>query len=116
MNKQSVTTFVWGLVAGGIGLSILLFSTGWAVRAETADRDAQVQSQAAVAERLAEICVAQFQVAPDKTEKLVALKGIDTWRRGNYVNEQGWATMPGSDAGTSQVASECATMLVNLKG
>jgi hypothetical protein len=115
MDKQKVTTFAWGLVAGGIALSAVLFGTGWAVRADTAERDARVMANTAVAERLAQICVAQFQAVPDKDQKLAALKEIDTWRRGNYVVEQGWATMPGSDSGTGQVASESATLLVNLK-
>jgi hypothetical protein len=115
MNKQSVTTFAWGAVAGGIGLAVLLFATGWAVRSDTADRNARSMSQTAVTENLAKICVAQFQTVADKAEKLAALKRIDYWQRATYVNEQGWATMPGSESGTSQVASECAELLVKIQ-
>jgi len=116
MNKQSVTTFAWGAAAGGIALAIVLFATGWAVRSDTADRNARSMSQTAVTENLAKICVAQFEAVADKAEKLAALKQTSTWQRGTYVSEQGWATMPGSDAAASQVASECAELLLKALG
>ena len=115
MNKEKITTFVWGAVAGGIGLSIVLFATGWAVRSDTAERSARAMAQTAVADSLAKICVAQFEATGDKKEKLAAMMKVDSWQRGNYVSEQGWATMPGSDSGTSMVASECAERLAKLK-
>jgi hypothetical protein len=116
MNKDKVTTFAWGVVAGGIGLSIALFATGWAVRSDTAEREARMMSNQAVADSLAKICVAQFKASSDKSEKLAALLKTDSWQRGNYVNEQGWATMPGSDSADGQVASECAELLAKMNG
>jgi len=114
MKKQDIKTFVWGVAAGGIALSIVLFATGFAVRSDTAEQNARMMSQSAVAESLAKICVAQFEAAADKDTKLAALKKIDGWQRGGYVNEQGWATMPGSDAGSSQVAAACAVLLTKM--
>jgi hypothetical protein len=117
MNKQDVTTFVWGIVAGGIGLSALLFGTGWAIRADAAERDASIQAQSAVAESLAKICLAQYGEAPDRVEKLAALKQIDTWSRGRYVTDQGWATMPGStEPSNSLVAGNCADLIIKSAG
>ena len=62
---------------------------------------------------LAEICVAQFEQTDNKDEKLSKLIATNSWQRGAYVSKQGWATMPGSDSSTSQVAAECAARLAS---
>lgn len=116
MKRQEVKTFAWGAVAGAIVVSIGLFATGWAVTKSSAEQAARMASETAVTDSLAKICVAQYEVAPNKSEKLAALKEANTWQRGSYVVEQGWATMPGSESGTSQVGSACATLLVALQG
>lgn len=114
MDKQQIRPFAWGAVAGAIVLSIFMFSTGWAVTNSTAEMNAREFSQANVLEKLAAICVAQFKNTENKEEKLTKLTAIDLWKRGNYVSKQGWATMPGSDAPTTQVANECATRIAHL--
>jgi len=116
MKKEKVTTFVWGAVAGGIGLSILLFSSGWAMRSDTAEREARMMSNQAVADSLAQICVAQFEASNDKEMKLAALLATDTWQRGNFVDQQGWAVMPGGASADGRVASACAALLAKMHG
>lgn len=116
MNKQQVKPFAWGAVAGGVALSIVMFSTGWAVTSRTAEMNARVMTQHAVVESLAAICVAQFEDAENRGEKLSRLVATDSWQRGTYVSDQGWATMPGSDSPTSAVATECAVRLAKLQG
>jgi len=114
MNKQQIKPFVWGAVVGGIALAIVLFATGMAVTGGSAERSAKLMARSAVAASLAEICVAQFEAAPDKAVKLAAMKDLQSWRRGPYVSEQGWATMPGRERGASEVASECAVLLAKI--
>lgn len=116
MKKQNITMFIWGMVAGGIGLAIVLFATGFAVTGSTAEQQARMAAQTAVAESLAKICVAQFEMAPDKAEKLVELKKLSSWERSGFVRDQGWATMPGSDSGSGPVATECALLLNKTAG
>jgi len=69
----------------------------------------------AVMDRLAPISVAQFMQDPNKEERLADLKKLDYWKRGEYVQQQGWATMPGDKEADSGVADECARRLVELK-
>ena len=116
MNKQQITPFAWGVVLGGIVLSIVMFSTGWAVTGNAAETNARAMSHSAVVESLAAICVAQFEHADNKDEKLGKLVAIDSWQRGSYVSDQGWATMPGSDEPTGAVATECAQLLAKMQG
>jgi hypothetical protein len=45
-------------------------------------------------------------VAP--AERVAAIKTASSWNRGDLVLKNGWATMPGSAEGNSQVAKDCA--------
>ena len=116
MKKQDIKVFAWGAVLGGIGLTIAMFASGWAVTSGTAERNARMLSQTAVTESLAKICVAQYKASANKDGKLEAMKQVSSWDQGTFVNKQGWATMPGSDSGTGQVARECAKLLNAMEG
>lgn len=112
MNKQQVKPFTWGVVAGGAALAIVMFASGWAVTSGSAETSAMTMSRSAVVDSLAAICVAHFEAAVNKEEELGKLMATDTWQRGKYVSEQGWATMPGSESPDSKVASACASLIV----
>lgn len=111
MFTPQLKRFLEGAVSGAVLLAIALFATGWAVKSSTAEENAHFASRDAVVERLAEICVAQFEQSAGKAAKLKAMGAIDSWKRGTYVAEQGWATMPGRDAADSLVADACAARL-----
>jgi hypothetical protein len=68
----------------------------------------------AVVQRLALICVAQFNQDPGKAQKLNELKEVSAYRRDDYVQEQGWATMPGEDKPDRKVADACAEQLMAM--
>jgi hypothetical protein len=73
---------------------------------------AEKSAQSAVVARLAPICVAQFNADSQGDVKLAELKDLTSYKRAAYVNDQGWATMPGETAADKHVASECAKQLV----
>jgi hypothetical protein len=77
---------------------------------------AEKQGEKAVLAALTPICVAQFkgQVPEMRTTKLAALKDVRSWERGDYVEKQGWATMPGSKEPDDEVAGACAAELMKL--
>ena len=52
---------------------------------------------------------------PNKEERLTELKKLDYWKRGEYVQKQGWAIMPGEKEADSRLVDECARRLVELK-
>jgi hypothetical protein len=69
----------------------------------------------AVVERLATICVAQFNQDPLNAEKLAELTVISSSvQRATYVKDQGWATMPGETDPDNRVATECTRQLMLL--
>lgn len=115
MKKEYIKPFVWGMVVGAIVLLIVIFSTGWVVTSGSAKAKAEEMAKDAVVNRLAPICVDQYLRDPKKEERLKELKNIDSWKRGEYVQKQGWATMPGEKEPDSKVADECARRLLELK-
>ena len=110
MRKESRKPFVWGMVVGAIVLLIVIFSTGWVVTSSSAEEIAEK----AVVDRLAAICVAQFQQDPNREERLKELKETGSWKRSDYVEEGGWATMSGDESPDRKVADECARQLMEL--
>ena len=115
MKKEYIKPLIWGVVVGAIVLLIVIFATGWVVTSGSARAKAEEMAEAAVVDRLAPICVAQFLQDPKKEERLKELKEVDSWKRSEYVQKQGWATMPGEKEPDSKVADECAKRLMELK-
>ena len=107
---------VWGGIIGAAALAIVGFSAGWIVTSGTAQKMAAQQEEKAVLAALTPICVAQFksQAAEIRTTQLAALQKEDSWERGDYVEKQGWATMPGSKKANDEVAEACSSELMKL--
>jgi len=115
MKKEYIKPFAWGMAVGAVVLLIVIFSAGWVMTSNSAKAMAQEISEKAVLDRLAPISVAQFLQDPNRKERLKELKEIDSWKRGEYVQKQGWAIMPGEKESDWNVANECANRIVDLK-
>ncbi len=103
-----------GAVGGGIVLAIIGFAwAGW-VTGSSAQKSAEELAQRAVVARLAPICVEQFNQDSEKDQKLTTMKETKSWERDDYVEKQGWATMPGEKEADSKVAGKCADLLAEL--
>jgi hypothetical protein len=73
---------------------------------------AQEMAESAVVQRLAPICVDQFNQDPEKDQKFTELKDTRSYQRDDYVKAQGWATLPGETEPNHQVADGCARLIV----
>jgi hypothetical protein len=85
-------------------------SFGWTL-GSTAERMAKERAQIAVVGVLAPICVEKFQHQVDASAKLVEFNKVSSWDRRSIIEKGGWATMPGTDAPNSAVATACAEWL-----
>ena len=112
MDWDKITLGLWSAVGGAIVLAIIGFVWGGWVTGGTAQEMAEQKAENAVVGRLAPICVEQFNQVSEKDQKLKELKKIDSWKRSDYVDKQGWATMPGEKEPDSKVSEKCADMLV----
>ena len=106
---------LWGAVGGALALGLIGFNWGGWVTGGRAESSAVLRANAAVVVALAPICVDKFQRADDTTNRLAALKKLDAWSQGDFVEKGGWATVPGSNspAQVSAVASACALLLAS---
>ncbi len=108
MNWGKIKVGFWSAIGGAIVLAIIGFNWGGWVTGGTAEG----MAAEAVVDRLTLICVAQFNQDPEQAQKLKELKKTDSWVRDNYVEKQGWATMPGEKKPDSNVAGECASQIM----
>ncbi len=112
IGKATILWICLGMIAGTmlVGFTLGGWQTGKAA-AETATTTAND----AVVQRLASICVANFQQDPANVERLEELKAGSSYAQRDYVVEQGWATMPGDEQADSKVAAACARWLTQLE-
>jgi hypothetical protein len=99
---------LYGAACGAVALAVIGFSWGGWVTGGTARTMAADQSKAEVVTALSLICVDQSKRDPQLAERVAALKTASSWNRGDLVLKNGWATMPGTAEGNSQVAKDCA--------
>jgi hypothetical protein len=110
--RPTKTAVFWSWVGSVVLTMIIGFAWGGWVTGGTARSMAEKMAEDAVVKRLAPICVVQFKQAPGKDQKLKELEKTDSWQRSEYVEKQGWATLPGEEKPDSKVASECARLLM----
>jgi hypothetical protein len=112
MKGQTLKTVLWSAVGGAIVWWIVLGAAwGW-MSPGSAEKMAEARADAAVLKALTPMCVAKFQQASDKEQKLKGLQSTGAWRRDDFVIEQGWATLPGSEEPWRQVAEACAERIL----
>lgn len=115
-NAKLTKARVFWVALGVVALTLFLgFSqAGWMTK-QSAEQLTEIATQNALVERLAPICVSQFNEDTQREEKLSELAALTTpTRRAAYVNDQGWATMPGEENPDKDVAIECAKQIMLL--
>ncbi len=110
--QPTKTVLFWSCVVCVVLTMIIGFAWGGWVTGGTAEKMAEKMAEDAVVNRLAPICVVQFNQDPEKDQKLKELEETDSWKRSDYVKEQGWATMPGEEEPDRKVADECTKQLM----
>jgi hypothetical protein len=109
--KKSV---VFWIAVGAVLLTLFLGFTrgGWTTGGNAANM-AEKSAADAVVNRLTPICVAQFNADPQQALKLAELQAMtNSSKRINFVQEQGWATMPGETEPDKRVATQCSNQIM----
>ena len=114
--KENIKPLLWGIVVGAITLLIIIFWAGWVVTISTAEDRGKKLAKEAVLEQLVPICVKQYLQDPNKVERFAELKEKSSYQRDDYVEESGWANMPGSESSVRGVADNCAKQIIELEG
>jgi hypothetical protein len=110
--RPTKTVVFWACAASIVATLIVGFTWGGWVTGGTALRVAEARADDAIAKRLAPMCVLRFKADHEKDAKLAELKKASSWEQTEYVQKQGWATMPGEESPDRKVAEECAKLLL----
>jgi hypothetical protein len=105
---------IWAFLVGVLLTLLLGFTWGGWVTPGTAQKASDSASKSDVIERLAPMCVAQFNLDPDKDAKLAELTALSSYQRAEYVKTQGWSTMPGEAAPDRLVTDACVKLLMQI--
>jgi hypothetical protein len=111
LQGESLTRLLQGIALGAIAAMFVGFYWGGWVTGGTAKEMTQRSVNTALVAALAPICVDRFQHQNDAAINLAAMKKVDTWQRGSFIEKGGWATMPGAASPDSAVARACAEKL-----
>lgn len=104
---------VWACLATAILTMIIGFNWGGWMSTANAQKVADTMSKDAVVQRLAPICVAQFNQDAEKDAKLIEMNTkLTSSQKAQFVREQGWATIAGDEKADSKVADACAKLIV----
>lgn len=111
MDWDKIKLGFWSAVGGATLAAIVGFNWGGWVTSGTADAMAKEIAENTVTKRFTPICVAQFNRDAKKVQKLKEFKGRDSWNGQKFIEEQGWATIPGEEKPDSKIVEACAKHL-----
>jgi hypothetical protein len=112
MDWDKIKLGCWSGVGGAILAAIVGFNWGGWVTSSTAEVMAKEIAENAVAKRFTPACIARFNQDVKKEQKFKEFKAKDSWDGQKFVEEQGWATLPGEERPDSKVAEGCAKQLM----
>lgn len=110
--QPSKSTLGWACAATAVATIIIGFSWGGWVTGGTSQAMATAAGDVARAELASVICVEKFKAASDAAARLVEFKAItETYKKRQFVETGGWATMPGQKSSDRRAAEGCAVAL-----
>lgn len=111
IQLSTIKPALWGGVIGALAVTVVGFSWGGWVTGESARQRANGAAEAAVVAALVPLCVDKFKQGADAATMLVALRNTNSWQRGSFVENGGWASPPGGAAPIPAVVTACAEAL-----
>jgi hypothetical protein len=113
--QPTKTGLFWACMASVVLTMIIGFTLGGWMTEDGAHKEAQVMARNAVIERLAPICVAQFNQDPANILKLNELNGLtSSQQRAQFVQDHGWATISGEETPDRKVADACTKLILEM--
>lgn len=113
-NTEPSKKFVfWACVATAALTVFIGFKWGGWVTGGSAQEMAAAAASEARIEIAVAGCVDRFGKGQDSRERLAALRKVDSWMRGSYLEEAGWVTPRGMDSPVGNAGGRCATQIID---
>lgn len=102
---------LYGALIGGVAVAILGFTWGGWVTGGTAHDQATAMARDEVVAAMVPVCLGMAERDPDRLETLATIRTATSYRRRDALMATGWATMPGTEAPSRDVAQACLAAL-----
>lgn len=103
---------IQGAIVGAIACATIGFAWGGWVTGGTARKDAGVAAHNATVAALAPFCAERFRAQGDGPAKIADLAKASTWDRNSAIEKSGFASLPGTKTGDSDIARACVELLM----
>ncbi|SPH21028.1 hypothetical protein ASD8599_01769 [Ascidiaceihabitans donghaensis] len=98
---------VFGALVGAVAISVLGFTWGGWTTARSADKKAQNLAAEEVTLAMVPVCLNLSEADTERAAKLATLQEASSFQRRKAMMETGWATQPGTDAPSQDLADAC---------
>ena len=98
---------LYGAIVGAAGVCLLGFTLGGWTTGSTAREMAQKLAADEVTLAMVPVCLKTSAADPERTAKLATLQEASSFSRSRALMDTGWATPPGSDAPSRDLAEAC---------
>jgi hypothetical protein len=98
---------VYGALVGAVAVSILGFTWGGWTTAGGAQEMADSFAAEQVTLAMVPVCLGLSETDADRVEILATLRETSNFQRRNAMMETGWATLPGTEAPSRDLADAC---------
>ncbi len=106
------STLMWACVASVAVTLVVGFTWGGWMTGASAREQAATAANVARGELASQICVVRFNAQPDAAARLTELNAISSsYERRRFVEDGGWATMPGETSADRRGAEGCVDAL-----
>ena len=98
---------IYGAAVGAIAISILGFSWGGWTTAGSAEEMAQDHAADEVTLAMVPVCLNMSEADPERLAKLALIQEASGFSRSRVMMETGWATLPGTEKPSRDLAQAC---------
>lgn len=101
----------YGALVGAVAVSILGFTWGGWTTAGSVQEMADNFAAEQVTLAMVPVCLGLSEADVERVEKLATLREASGYQQRNAMMETGWATLPGTDAPSRDLADACLAEL-----
>ncbi len=102
---------IYGAVIGAVFVSVVGFSWGGWVTAQTSNARSVAMARDHVVTALVPVCLDMSRTDPERLAKLAEIRAVSTYRQRDALMKVGWATIPGAETPDRDIAQACLASL-----
>lgn len=98
---------VYGAIIGAVAVSIIGFGWGGWMTGGSANKMAKTMAVEEVTQAMVPVCLQLSAADPDRISKLATIREAKGYNRQKAIMAAGWATFPGSETPSRDLADAC---------